>query len=264
MLRHMIERETAEAFDLTNSVTIEIHAASFRSTRGYTLIAALLDEVAFWRSDDSAVPDKEILAALRPGWRPSPARCCCAHHHLTPGAASWDAFKKHFGKYSPVPVWKAPTRTMNSSVPQSVIDEALEADGPAARAEYMAEFRDDVETFVSRDVVDAATVLGWALLPPFEGAAYVAFVDPSGGSSDSMTFSQSATWKASARYWIWWSSAARPSVPTMSPRSSPTPSSRTASPVAEVIDTRVDGRENGSRRMGLTISRPRSRSQIFI
>ena len=32
MLKRMIERETAEGFDLNNGVTIEIHTASWRST----------------------------------------------------------------------------------------------------------------------------------------------------------------------------------------------------------------------------------------
>ena len=35
--------------------------------RGYTCIAALCDEIAFWRSDESSAnPDAEIIAALRP------------------------------------------------------------------------------------------------------------------------------------------------------------------------------------------------------
>ena len=39
MLSRMVERETAESFDLTNHITIEVHAASFRSTRGYSIVA---------------------------------------------------------------------------------------------------------------------------------------------------------------------------------------------------------------------------------
>lgn len=188
MLARMIERETADTFDLTNSVSIEIQAASFRSTRGYTLIAALLDEVAFWRSDEFANPDKEILAALRPAMATIPgAMLLCASSPYARRGVLWDAYRRHFGKDSPVLVWKAPTRTMNPSVPQSVIDAAIEADPSSAAAEYMAEFRTDVESFISREVVEAAVILGRFELPRIDGCNYVAFVDPSGGSSDSMT-----------------------------------------------------------------------------
>lgn len=78
MLARLIERETAEAFDLSNKVSIEV-AASFRSTRGYTLVAALCDEIAFWPTDDSAEPDREVLHALRPGMATIPgAMLLCA------------------------------------------------------------------------------------------------------------------------------------------------------------------------------------------
>jgi hypothetical protein len=43
------------------------------------LIAALCDEVAFWRSDDSANSDAEIIAALRPATATIPdAMLLCA------------------------------------------------------------------------------------------------------------------------------------------------------------------------------------------
>ena len=46
MLAEMIERETSDGFDLSTGITIEIAAGSFRTTRGYTLVAALSDEIA--------------------------------------------------------------------------------------------------------------------------------------------------------------------------------------------------------------------------
>ena len=84
-------------------------------------------------------------------------------------------------------VWKAGTREMNPSVPAHVVDQALAEDEPAARAEWLAEFRSDLEAFVSREVVEGCTVPGRLGLPPAQGVPYVGFVDPSGGSSDSMT-----------------------------------------------------------------------------
>ena len=47
---------------------------------------------------------------------------------------------------------------MNPTVPQSIIDEAAEADPANAAAEYGAEFRTDVESFVSREVIEQCTV----------------------------------------------------------------------------------------------------------
>jgi hypothetical protein len=180
MLRELIERETAEAIDLRNAVTIEIMAASFRSVRGYTLIAALCDEIAFWRSDDSANPDVDIINALRPAMATIPsAMLLCASSPYARRGVLWDAFRRHFGKPGPLLVWKADTRTMNPTVPQVVIDEAKEVDPSSAAAEYGAEFRTDVETFVAREVVEAAIVPGRHELPQVPDTSYLAFVDPS-------------------------------------------------------------------------------------
>ena len=76
---------------------------------------------------------------------------------------------------------------MNTTVAQEVIDQA-DADDPAvAAAEYGAEFRRDIEGYVSREALDDATVHGRRELPPIRGVSYRAFVDPSGGTQDSMT-----------------------------------------------------------------------------
>ena len=52
MLERLIESETTQSVSLTNRVVIEVHAASFRSTRGFTLVAVLLDECAFFPTDE--------------------------------------------------------------------------------------------------------------------------------------------------------------------------------------------------------------------
>jgi hypothetical protein len=101
--------------------------------------------------------------------------------------AVFDAFREHHGQPSDVLVWKAPTRTMNPTVPQRFIDREVERDPARAAAEYGAEFRTDIEGFVSREVVDAAVVPGRHELPRVTGIRYVAAVDPSGSGSDAMT-----------------------------------------------------------------------------
>jgi hypothetical protein len=189
MLRKLVERETADAFDLNNSTSIEIMAASYRSLRGYTVISALLDELAFWPTDDAAEPDLEIINAIRPAMSTIPnAMLSCASSPYAQRGALFAAFKQHYGKDGDrVLVWKAPTRTMNPTVPQAVIDDAIERDPVSAAAEFGAEFRTDVESYISRDVVEAAIVGGRHELLRAEGVRYFGFTDPSGGSSDSMT-----------------------------------------------------------------------------
>ena len=67
MLAQLIENERQESINLSNRITIEVHSASFRTTRGYTIVAALLDELAFWRNDEgSSNPDHEIINSIRP------------------------------------------------------------------------------------------------------------------------------------------------------------------------------------------------------
>jgi hypothetical protein len=76
---------------------------------------------------------------------------------------------------------------MNPTLDERVIAEAYEADEASAAAEYGAEFRRDVESYVSREAVEAVTVPDRRELPPVPGVTYRAFVDPSGGSADSFT-----------------------------------------------------------------------------
>jgi hypothetical protein len=45
---------------------IEVRAANFRSLRGPTVVACILDEVAFFKDETSAQPDVEIYRAVRP------------------------------------------------------------------------------------------------------------------------------------------------------------------------------------------------------
>ena len=98
----------------------------------------------------------------------------------------WEAFKTHYGQDADrVLVWKAPTTAMNPTIAQTFIDGELAKDEASARAEYLAEFRVDIESFLSREVIEACVEPGVAARPPRDGLRYTAFVDPSGGIGDS-------------------------------------------------------------------------------
>lgn len=102
------------------------------------------------------------------------------------------AHRQHFGADGDplILVAQGASRDFNPSLPQSVVDRALERDHALATAEYLAQFRTDIETFVPYEVVQAC-VGDHAALPPFSNHRYSAFVDPSGGSADSFTLAVS-------------------------------------------------------------------------
>jgi hypothetical protein len=101
----------------------------------------------------------------------------------------WTTYDRHFGPKGDrlVLVAKAPSRVMNPSLRQSVVDRAMERDPASASAEYMAEFRSDLERFLTVEAVTACVMPGVKELAPQRGRTYCGFVDPSGGSADSMT-----------------------------------------------------------------------------
>lgn len=189
MLDALVERQTTEAIHLRNGITIEIHTASFKTTRGYTVVGAICDEIAFWPTDESANPDTEILNALRPAAATVPGALLVAIS--SPYARRGELFtahEKHFGREDdPVLVWQADSKTMNPAIPDSVIDAAYAADPVVAAAEWGAEFRGDLTTLFLRDALDTAVAPERYELPCVPGREYVGFVDPSGGSADSMT-----------------------------------------------------------------------------
>lgn len=189
MLARMIESENAESISLTNNIVIEVLPASYRATRGYTVVATLLDEIAFFRTDeDSASPDSEIVAAIRPSMITIPnAMLLAASSPYARRGTLFDAHKKYFGKDGPILVVQADTATVNPLVNQQIIADAYEQDATSASAEYGAHFRNDLESFVSLDVVQACVAKGIFERPPRSGVKYFGFADPSGGSSDSFT-----------------------------------------------------------------------------
>ncbi len=189
MLEAMVVGRTRETIEFSNNVDLEIHTSSFRSIRGYSVVAAILDEVSFWRSDESANPDTEILRALRPSLATTNGLLLAITTPYARRGEAWRAFKEHHGaEGDPVLVWNASTRDMNATIDQAVIDQAYEEDPASAGAEYGGQFRVDVESFVTREAVDAVVVDGrreLGVLP--QGTTYFGFVDPSGGSQDSFT-----------------------------------------------------------------------------
>ena len=192
LLAPLIEAETAESVTLSNGIIITVATNSYRLVRGTSLVAALCDEVAFWRSDESANPDFDTLAALRPGLANLGGLLLMASSPYAQRGALYQAFRDHYGRDdAPVLVWRGTSREMNPSLPQSVVDAAVVADPANASSEYLAQFRTDIAAWIERRHLEAVTFPGRFELPHMHGHRYVAFCDPSGGVSDSMTLAVS-------------------------------------------------------------------------
>ncbi len=193
MLRELLACEpTKETIELRNRVVIEVMTASVAAVRNYTIIGAVLDEVAFWDTDeDAAEPDVAIIQALEPGMGtiPNAVLIALSSPYGRQGAL-FEAYRDHFGRDDDdVLVWRASTGTMHPHAPQSrlgrQITKAYRKDPTAAAAEYGGQFRSDLEAFVSRDVLAACVIGDRQELPPSSGIRFKAFVDVSAGSSDS-------------------------------------------------------------------------------
>lgn len=186
--RQLIKKETQEAIQLSNGVAIEVKTSSYRSVRGYTMIAAILEEIAFWRSEESANPDRETVAAVRPALATIPESLLIGIS--TPYARSgflWEQHRANFGKPGGPLIWKAPTRAMNPTIDSRLVENALRNDPSAARAEWEAEWRDDFEQLFTEELLLGVTVPGRLENPKIRSVDYYAFIDPSGGRQDSFT-----------------------------------------------------------------------------
>ena len=188
-LKDLVIQDSAESLQLKGNILIEVVTASYRAVRSRTVIAALCDEIAFWmNADNSLNPDTEIIAALEPAMATIPnALLLGASSPYARRGVLWNNYEKWYGKPGGPLIWQAPTAVMNPTVPQEFLDEKYHEDPLAAAAEYGAEFRKDVDAFISPEALQSAILSEQHEWPPRPGFTYQAFVDPSGGSNDSMT-----------------------------------------------------------------------------
>lgn len=188
VLEQMVKRERAESVQLEGGTIIEVITASKAAPRGRSYGLAIVEEAAFLPAEDAAEPDKELLRALRPALArvPGSLLTVVSSPHARRGEL-WRTWKAHHGndESDSILVVQAPTQLLNPSFSSREIERAYADDEVAAKAEYGAQFRADVESFVSRDAVEACVAPDRHEIPPAEGVTYQAFVDPSGGSGDS-------------------------------------------------------------------------------
>ena len=136
MLAAMITRETASGFELNNGVDVTVGTNSYRSVRGRPVLLAVLDECAFWRDENSAQPDTQVYAALKPALATLGGRIIGISTPHKKAGLLYAKHHDHFGRDGDVFVIRAPTRLLNPLIDQEIIDAAVLDDPKAAAAEW--------------------------------------------------------------------------------------------------------------------------------
>ncbi len=186
MLKDEVVRETSTGFELRNGVVIEVLHGDFRTVRGHTLLAAVVDEVCFFglAEADKIRSDRELIRALQPALATTGGRLIAISSPYAARGWAYSTWKKHHNDKGKVLVWRAASRYMNPTLRQSVIDAEMAEDPVAARAEYYAHWREDVAEFLPRVLIEGLVTKGRKELPRDTGRRYFAFCDVSGGRKD--------------------------------------------------------------------------------
>jgi hypothetical protein len=183
-----VTSETRNGFELADGrISIEIMAGDFRTVRGTTALAVVVDEVAFMGLDEDARVrnDTELIRAIRPSLATTGGKLIAISSPYSRKGWTWRTYEKYFGNNKGTTlVWNCGSRVMNPLLKQSVIDQAMADDPAGARSEYGGEFRDDIQEFLPREVIERVVVQDRLEMLPRPGARYHAFFDASGGRGD--------------------------------------------------------------------------------
>lgn len=188
-----------ERIQLWNNVDIVVRPAKHVAARSRTTIGCVFDEVAFFPTeDDYANPDEVIYQTLRPSMSTvvDPLVVAVSSPYARRGLL-WKNYNDHHGREdSEILVWQASSTTMNSHPGVlAEMEQAYKDDPASADAEFGANFRTDIEAYISLDMIEAVTSNRGELpiLKDLQGnlqfpdRKYLAFADPSGGGTDQFT-----------------------------------------------------------------------------
>ena len=189
ILAQQIELVSAEEIKLKGNIIIGVHAGSYRTIRGRSLLAVVGDEISFWRDETSAAPDLEIFRACAPALAATKGVWIGISTGYRKIGLLYNRWRDHFGQDSDdVLVVQGSSQTFNPSLSTEMIARASAADPEAAESEWGGGFRADISAFLDDATIERAIGYGRPTeLPPMSGIRYSAFTDVSGGRHDHFT-----------------------------------------------------------------------------
>ncbi len=189
ILESQIVREDRESILLNNGVMIQILTGDFKSSRGFTQLCVIVEELNFFCiSEESRVKNAaELVNSIRPSLLTTGGKLICISTKYRKSGWGFRQWQKYYGKDNDrTLVWTAPTTVMNPTISESEIQELVAEDPSAGRAEFLDCWREDIEQFLPIEVIQACVIAGRKqLLPIGKKFSYFAFADCSGGRNDS-------------------------------------------------------------------------------
>ena len=194
LLAPLIRRQTSDSLELADpahpsrrGVIITVRAASFRRIRGMTCVCVALDECAFFSSDDgSAVPDVEVITAVKPTLLTTEGMLLVASSPFGQRGELWRMHREFFGGDDPaILIAHGTTLELHPSADRAAIEAEIRSDPVRFEAEYLARFRSTADNLLTREAIELCVDIDVRERAP-ESASYTAFVDVSGGINDAM------------------------------------------------------------------------------
>jgi hypothetical protein len=188
LLKAEIVQEDSYGFELSNGVRIQTLVGDFRSVRGFTQLAVVIDECCFMGlTEESKVKnDSELIQAIRPALSTTGGKLLAISTKYAKKGWAYRTWKTNYGNDNGrILVVDAESKLMNPTLRQEIIDEALAEDVVAGRTEFLNEWRDDICDFLPIEVIEQVVIKGRIELLPNSNERYFAFCDVSGGRVDS-------------------------------------------------------------------------------
>jgi hypothetical protein len=182
------EARKRPSFELANGVHVRVLTGDFRTVRGYSQIAVIVDEVCFfgYTEESKVKSDVELLRSIRPSLLTMQGRLICVSSKYAKKGWAFSTWKRHFGNdASRVLVWDAASRVMNPTLSEEDVQAEIDEDPESARAEFLGLWREDVSAWLPREAIMPCVIPNRRELLPRTGTRYFAFADLSGGRSDS-------------------------------------------------------------------------------
>jgi hypothetical protein len=141
-------------------------------------VAAILDELGFWRDDITAAnPAEGVINALLP------SMATFLRHKLikisTPyrkEGVLWRDYQQR--AQLGYPVFQLSTAEMNPTISADSFEKARLRDPESFRREYLAEFTDQIQCWIPFETLDQCVTKSCTERPPVAGAFYCAAIDP--------------------------------------------------------------------------------------